>query len=137
MKTVKNGMQKMHPFGNSSKLKKIHFEGVWLKLWITVCRYLENYLPVRIYLFKVNKGNTRKMCEICSELMIKIPERRHCSSVFIFDIEHVNAAWVAVHGSFCKPRMNSCVLLHKHWLRQVKNTSQHESTHHETFSYSV
>ena len=29
-----------------------------------------------IYLLKVNNGNTRRRCEICSKLTIKIPERR-------------------------------------------------------------
>ena len=33
--------------------------------------------PVGIYLFKVNDGYTRTMCEICSKLTIKTPERRH------------------------------------------------------------
>ena len=30
-----------------------------------------------IYLLKVNNENTRTMCEICSKLTIKAPERRH------------------------------------------------------------
>ena len=30
-----------------------------------------------IYLFKVNQGNTRTMCEICSKLTVKAPGRRH------------------------------------------------------------
>ena len=46
------------------------------------------------------------MCEICSKLIIKTPERRqatlilyictqfvHCSSVFIIDFEQVNTSW--------------------------------------------
>ena len=33
--------------------------------------------PAMIYLFKVNNRNTRKRCQICSKLTIKIPERRH------------------------------------------------------------
>ena len=31
--------------------------------------------PAGIYLFKFNNGNTRAMCEICSKLTIKTPER--------------------------------------------------------------
>ena len=44
-----------------------------------------------IYLFKVNNRNTRKMCEICSKLKIKTPERRQrsLSGVFIVDFEHI------------------------------------------------
>ena len=34
-------------------------------------------LKVDIYLFKVNNENTRAMCEICSKLTMKTPERRH------------------------------------------------------------
>ena len=30
--------------------------------------------PAGIYLFKVNKGNSRTMCEICSKLIIKKSE---------------------------------------------------------------
>ena len=33
-----------------------------------------------IYLFKASGRNTKKMCEICSELKIKTPERRHWRS---------------------------------------------------------
>ena len=43
--------------------------------------------PANIYLFKVNYGNTRKRCEICSKLAIKTPERRH---VFIANFEHIS-----------------------------------------------
>ena len=32
--------------------------------------------PANIYLFKVNKRNTRKKCEICPKLTIKTPEQR-------------------------------------------------------------
>ena len=32
--------------------------------------------PANIYLFKVNSRNTKKRCEICSKLTIKIPEQR-------------------------------------------------------------
>ena len=33
-------------------------------------------VPANIYLRKVNYRNTRKRCEICSELIMKAPERR-------------------------------------------------------------
>ena len=44
-----------------------------------------------IYLLKFYHRNTRTRCEICSELMIKTPERRQCrrSSVFIFNFEDI------------------------------------------------
>ena len=51
-------------------------------------RQLPNYLA-RIYLFKVNNRNTRKKCEICSKLTIKILERRRHCCVFIVNFEHI------------------------------------------------
>ena len=39
--------------------------------------FAKNFIPVGIYLFKVNYGNTRTMCEICLKLAIKTPERGH------------------------------------------------------------
>ena len=42
-----------------------------------------------IYLFKVSYGNSRKRCEICSELVIKTPERRYWRRSGVF-IEHIS-----------------------------------------------
>ena len=36
-----------------------------------------NGFPANIYLYKVNNRNTRKRCEIYSNLTIKTPERHH------------------------------------------------------------
>ena len=49
-----------------------------------------------IYLLKVNNGNTRTRCEICSKLTIKTPERRRWrrsgdSTVSIVNFKHVIA----------------------------------------------
>ena len=62
-------------------------------LWDSVLAYLKQ--ATNIYLFKFNNRNTRKMCEICSKLIIKSPERqRHqftpFSSVSFVDFEQVN-----------------------------------------------
>ena len=48
-------------------------------------------MPAGIYLLKVNNRNTRERCEICSKLLIKIPERRHWrrSGIFIINFEHI------------------------------------------------
>ena len=70
--------------------------GVWQKNcvqggcnWIIL---LSGYFPANIYLLKVNNRNTRKRCEICSELTIKSPERRQWrrSDVFIVNFEHIS-----------------------------------------------
>ena len=56
-------------------------------------------IPACIYLLKVNYRNTRKKCEICSELTIKTPERRQwrtftpCSTIFTVNFEHVIGSW--------------------------------------------
>ena len=51
---------------------------------------MESY-PAGIYLFKVNKRN-RKICEMCSKLTIKTPERRHerHSRVLIVNFEFIS-----------------------------------------------
>ena len=47
------------------------------EVWNEVLTYLfgcEIYFPTGISLCKINYENTRKICEICSRLTIKIPE---------------------------------------------------------------
>ena len=39
--------------------------------------------PAGLYLFKVNNRNTRTMCEICSKLQRKTPERHHTPRGFL------------------------------------------------------
>ena len=50
------------------------------------------YNPANIYMFKFNNRNTRKRCEICSKVTIKIPEWCQCyrSGVFIVNFEHIS-----------------------------------------------
>ena len=36
-----------------------------------------NIFPAVNYLFKINNGNFGTVCEICSKLRIKTPERRY------------------------------------------------------------
>ena len=53
-------------------------------------------IPANIYLFKFNKRNTGKRCEICSKLTTKTPRRRHWrpSGVFIINFEHNSLSFV-------------------------------------------
>ena len=53
---------------------------------------LQISFPVRIYLLKVNHGNTETMCEIYSEFTTKTPEQRNwrCSGVFIVKFEQTS-----------------------------------------------
>ena len=68
-------------------------------------RFFKIYLPADVCVFKVNTWNSRKKCEICSKLTIKIARRRpgvftvnsehipHLSTVSIFDFEQVIVCW--------------------------------------------
>ena len=51
----------------------------------------QNY-PAAIYFFKVNNGNIKIMCEICSKSTTKIAERGHCrrSSIFALNCEQIS-----------------------------------------------
>ena len=58
--------------------------------------------PAKIYLFKVNNRNTRKKCEKCTMLTIKIPERRHLrhwrrSGVFSVNVELISHLLLALN----------------------------------------
>ena len=57
------------------------------------------HYPVSNYIFKVNKRSTKTMCEICSKLTIKTPERRHwChlhrSGIFIVNFERISNLFI-------------------------------------------
>ena len=53
--------------------------------------------PANIYLFKVNKRNTRKRYEICSKLTIKTPERPHWRRSGVFSFNVFNVSWKIVN----------------------------------------
>ena len=79
--------------------------------------YLLTFLA-SMYLFKVSNTNTRKMCEICSELTIKTPEWRQWrrSSVFIVNFEqisHVVMVFPLLYWT-SKCRLGSDAILEKH-----------------------
>ena len=48
--------------------------------------------PEGIYLLKVNNGNIRTTCKICSKLTIKTPERLRCrgSGIFFLNLEKIS-----------------------------------------------
>ena len=43
-----------------------------------------NQLPDGIFLFKINDKKSRLLCEICSKLTIKTPERRYVRRYGVF-----------------------------------------------------
>ena len=70
---------------------KVH-SGKHLLMKGAVIKDLDMKYTACIYLFKGTDVNTRTLCEICSQLRIKTPERRHWrrSGVFIVKFEHVS-----------------------------------------------
>ena len=61
--------------------------------------FMQFYFPEGIYLFKVNNGRTRKMCEICSKLIIKIPERH-----WVYPGNTPSINWTTIHVTSPTPR---------------------------------
>ena len=51
----------------------------------------DGFFPAGSYMFYVNNRNTRAMCEICSKVTIKKPERRQWLrfGVFIVNFKHM------------------------------------------------
>ena len=82
----------------------------------------QRYYPANIYLFKVSKTNTRKSCDICSNLTIKSQERyRWNRSVFIVNFGHISHLFQSASGgnkclccsshALCNGRVRSCVTI--------------------------
>ena len=84
---------KLLKFSKFLQLSCLQIERLLANLYIKfgVCEtFLNNDIPVNIYLFKVNNRNTTKRCEISSNLTIKTYFTPF-SSVSIVDWEQVNA----------------------------------------------
>ena len=56
------------------------------------------------HLFKVNNGNIRTMCKICSTLAIMTPEQRHWRRFFAFIVNFVQFSYIFLLFS-CKCRL--------------------------------
>ena len=56
-------------------IKDIELKFDMILITVTRLRLLNHY-PAITYLFKVNSRNTRETCDICSNLTIKIRDRR-------------------------------------------------------------
>ena len=53
-------------------------------------KFFPKTCPAGLYLFKINNGNTRPMCEIRSKLTVTKPKRRcYRSGVFILNFEQI------------------------------------------------
>ena len=84
-------LNKLHEYAcNMIHLRKARWRVTknWFMKIITIPVY---HVSANIFLFKFNNRSTRKKCERCSRLKIKILERRHWpgSDVFIVNFEHI------------------------------------------------
>ena len=72
--------------------------------------------PAHIYLFKINNGNIRTMCEMCSKLTIKTPEWRHWhrSGVFIVTLNRFHTLFCCL---FLLLILNKKMLVGSHWTK--------------------
>ena len=83
--------------------------------------------PAGIYLSKVNKRNTRTMCEICSKLTLKTPGGRQWrrSGVFSVNFEQIYTLFWCCHCWFwtskCRRgrKVSSCVNSASLWPLQI------------------
>ena len=92
--------------------------------------------PAGIYLFKFNNWKTRKMCEICSKLIIKITGRRivtsfwcfycklwinvkYCSGVSIVDFEQVNTGETVAPAFHTKSSNHKARISKQFWLTYI------------------
>ena len=78
------------------------FTEIFANIWVLNAVFHETsailwHYPASNYMFKVNSRNTRKRCEIYSNLTIKTPERCHWRrSGVIINFGQVNIGWVAL-----------------------------------------
>ena len=82
------------------------------------------HYPTSSYLFKVNRGNTRAVHEICSKLKIKTPEQCqwHSSMFLISNFEHISLSISkCLMGTF---RYNYFII---YWVTLNKFRSSHQS----------
>ena len=56
---------------------------------------MTSYIPPGIYSFKGSNGNPRTMCEMCSKLTIKTPER---FGILVFETSTVLVFFDALNG---------------------------------------
>ena len=96
------GTKRLKLLKNKNKLRTFSFKNLLTKEWLEhhqnhlfwcnwmFCWGIQLY-PAKIYLFNVNNRNTRKRCEICSELIKETREwcHWHHSGVFIVDFEQI------------------------------------------------
>ena len=69
----------------------------------TYCCYSTAIDPAGIYLFKVNGGISSTMCEICSKLTTKTPERRQCSNSVFSNSLFIYSLFITINNSFSSP----------------------------------
>ena len=77
----------------------VYWKTTWLRFFVSLKKSfnetpqqqwsIPRLCSANIYFFKANIRNPRNICEKCSKLTIKTPERRQRSGVFIVNFEHI------------------------------------------------
>ena len=75
---------------------------------------LINCVPSDIYLFKVNTGNIRATCELCSKLTIKKPEQRNWH-ILVFPLSTLSKQLLGTVGLFSNQLEFFCSNTDDHW----------------------
>ena len=65
------------------RLVHIYYKEILNRKFHILCSAVKKTTPAGVYLLKVNNRNTRTRGEICSELTIKIPERRQLGKCWL------------------------------------------------------
>ena len=109
---------------NMFRLQRVDW-GKWEKIWRFWCSSEWFFMwfllyPASIYLFKANNRNTRTMCEICSKLTIKTPERRRWrrSGIFIVNFEqifHIVLVFLLLTLSQLMPTLKLILISEANW----------------------
>ena len=87
----------------SSQLLKLKYflKNIFYKNLLT--KPCKSIFPANIYLFRVSNRNTRKTCEICSKLTIKMPaepRKWRRSGGFTSNFEHISHGFLAFFVDF-------------------------------------
>ena len=107
----------MNKYSNICKFSTWSSFQIWLassKAKVNKNPKLINCVPSDIYLFKVNTGNIRTTCELCSKLTIKKPEQRNWH-ILVFPLSTLSEQLLGTVGLFPNQLEFLCSNTDDHW----------------------
>ena len=99
-------------YNNDSRTMQNGVVHVSFKLWTDSTQHYHNN-PANIYLFKINNRNTRKRCQICSNLTI---------ITLVLSFITLNMYLTASRATSIGKSLLLIALLFAHWLMELKNS---------------